>query len=181
MKRLVPTEHGSRAYDLLSNAGFDISRLSWRNFERLRDIISKFDDNAAKKIEDLFKGTLDVNRMLIYLEKSGSTLTQYNKVMDDIVRKKLFSGTITLSGEETISKLDFINNYMGDATDLIKYYHKEAGGKQLFLKFHPSSKQGVVIVIDSYTKVIVDAECRFLVNITEQELQSYNKQVVYDE
>jgi hypothetical protein len=70
---------------------------------------------------------------------------------------------------------------MPGATDLIRYYHKEVGGKQYFLKYHPASNQGAVIVIDSYSKVIVDAECRILVNITQQELQSYNEQMVYDE
>jgi len=67
IKRLIPTEQGSRAYDLLLNASFDISKLSWRNFERLSVIVSRLDDNATKSLEDLFKGSLDINRMLIYL------------------------------------------------------------------------------------------------------------------
>ncbi|MGQ1911528.1 hypothetical protein ACT3CE_17305 [Marinifilum sp. RC60d5] len=181
MKRLMPTESGSRAYDLLVNASFDISKLSWKNFERLSNILSKLDDNAAKSLEDLFKGSLDVNRMLIYLEKSGSSLAQYSKAMDDVVQKNLFSGTMTLNGGKTISKLDFVKNYMGEATDLIEYYHKIVGGKQYFLKYHPASNQGAVIVIDTYTKVIADAECRILVNISDDELQLYNKQIIKDE
>jgi len=101
--------------------------------------------------------------------------------MDDIVQKNLFSGTITLSGGKTITKLDFIKNYMPDATDLIRYYYKEVDGKQYFLKYNPASNQGALIAIDSCSKVILDVECRILVNITQQELQSYNEQMVYDE
>ncbi len=55
------------------------------------------------------------------------------------------------------------------------------GSKQYFLKYHPGSNQRAVVVIDSYSKVIVDAECRTLVNVTQQELQSFEKQNVYDE
>jgi len=181
VKRLIPTEQGSRAFDLLLNASFDITKLSWRNFERLSNIVSKLDDSGAKSLEKLFKGSLDVNRMLIYLEKSGSSLSQYTKAMDDIVQKNLFSGTITISGGKTISKLDFVNNYVGEGIDLVQYYHKEVGGKQYFLKYHPASNQGAVIVMDTYSKVISEAESKIIVNITQKELQSYNEQMVYDE
>ncbi len=100
--------------------------------------------------------------------------------MDDIVQKNLFSKTITLSGGKTISKIEFLTKYTGSTTDLIEYYHKKVGNKQYFLKYHPASHQGAVIVINASTKVILDAECRIVVDMTKKELESFKKQKIND-
>ncbi|MBP5419751.1 MAG: hypothetical protein J6Y72_08090, partial [Bacteroidales bacterium] len=81
VNRLLTTEDGARAFDILKRANFDLSKLSSKNFERLSNIVSKFDDIEAQKIVELFKGTKDYNRLLIYLEHSGSTAEQYAKAM----------------------------------------------------------------------------------------------------
>ena len=98
-----------------------------------------------------------------------------------VFQQSLFSGTITLSSGKSISKLEFFKNYTGSTKNLLEYYHKEGGGKQFFFKFDPESNQGAIIVIDSYSKSIVDAESRIITNITQQELQLFEKQSVYDE
>ena len=178
IRHLITTENGSRAFDVLRRANFNIGTLSSRNFERLTNIVSKFDDNAVKSLDVLFRGTRDVNRMLIYLEKSGSTVAQYTKCIDDVIDNKLFNGTITLSGGKTMNKIDFLLNYTDDLTE---YYHKATDGKLSFLKLDPGTKQGALIVIDSYSKAIISADCRILTGVTTEYIEEFNLESIKDE
>jgi hypothetical protein len=142
------------------------SKLSWRNFERLTRIVKRL--GATDELTKLFRRDLDVNRMLIYLEKSGSSVQQFKNCMDDILTSNKFSKTITLSGGKTMKISEFINEYTGVS---IYYYYKKQGGNHFFLKYDAATQQAVEIVVDANLKVLVGAESKVITDLTETHIE----------
>ena len=54
-------------------------------------------------------------------------------------------------------------SFLFDYADKVQYYHGIDNGVQYFYKI-AEDNYGVVIAIDAITKVIIDAECRVIVN-----------------
>lgn len=154
ISRMLITENGAKAFDLLKEASVKLETLSAKNFERLSDIVSKLNAEEARKMVSLLSNEKDVNRMLIFIQHSGCTAEQYTTAMNRITENNLFSKTITIGGK-TMSAQDFLNNY---TDDLVEYYHGEDAGIQYFYKV--INGEGVVIAIDAVTKELYDTECR---------------------
>ncbi len=168
ISKLLTTENGARAFDALKRASFDISTLSSKNFERLSNIVSKFDDAETQKIVELFSGIKDYNRLLIYLEHSGSTAEQYAKAMNRIAEKNMFEATVTI-GSKTMKAKEFLVDY---TDELVSYYHGEDDGIQYFYKIAQNGN-GVVVAINMITKELYDAECRIIVNYDKILINKY--------
>jgi hypothetical protein len=119
--------------------------------------------------------------MLIYLEKSGSSVQQFKNCMDDILTSNKFSKTITLSGGKTMKISEFINEYTGAS---ISYYYKKQGGNHFFLKYDAATQQAVEIVVDANLKVLVGAESKVVTDITiktiDESLKYYNANISYE-
>ena len=172
--RLLTTDDGARAFDLLKQANFNISTLSSKNFERLSNIVSKFDEKEAAKIVELFGGVKDYNQLLIYLEHSGSTAEQYIKAMNRIAEKGLFDNTITF-GSKTMNVKEFLFDY---TDELITYYHGVDNGILYYYKLIKieDGVAGFVIALDAASKnVLYDGECRVIVNKVNKEIDNLYK------
>lgn len=146
MVDLLLTDNGSKAYDVLRAANFDLGRLSWRNFERLKNIVEK---NGTNGLKDLFVGMKDVNRMLIYLEKTSSNYQQYTAAMNKIKADKLFEGTITINGN-TMKMIDFFDSEIAGST----YYYLESPGNISFVKAFEQSDFAIGFIVDKTTNTI---------------------------
>jgi hypothetical protein len=169
MKDILPTESGTKAFDMLTSVNFDISKLSWRNFERLTEIIKK---HGTEGLGNLFSGAKDVNRMLIYLEKSSSNVQQYTTAMNKIKANSLFEGTITINGN-TMKKLDFFENEVEAAT----YFIMENASNLHFVKAHEGTGYAIEIVVNKATNVIMDVIEKTITTLSS----NYIKQKINDD
>ncbi|WNB17087.1 fibronectin type III domain-containing protein [Marivirga arenosa] len=151
MVELLPTENGSKAYDVLREANFDLGRLSWRNFERLNAIVA---NNGTAGLKELFEGTKDVNRMLVYLHKTSSNYQQYITAMNKIKTEGLFEGTVTINGKP-MNTQDFFENEVAGST----YYYLDGGGTTIsILKAFEASDLAIEMIVDKTTNTIISVD-----------------------
>ena len=167
--KMIISDRGAQALDILIDASFDISRLSKGNIDNLAEICTNLagSTEAITKLTNLFKGTKDFQRMIQHLHKTASSPEQYIKCMNDIGIK--FNGTITLGGKK-LSITQFMDETDFTGT-LFEYYHKEMAGKHYLLKYESKTKQGVLLVIDNASKLIIDTDTRLLVNFTKSQIE----------
>ncbi len=178
MNRLLPTENGGIAFQVLLDANFDISKISWRSFERLTIIIKDLNKEMLTELQKLFESTYDINRMLIFLENSNLTIDNYKRIVNQIINGNIFTKTITLSGGKTLSQKEFLLNYYDDK--LIDYYHKNTVDKFMFIKYYKETEQAILVVIDKFNVVILDLESRLITSNVINEIKGYEKSEVMD-
>lgn len=139
IEEVLAEESGAIAIDVLIKAGFDISKLSSRNLKRLSSIISKHGYSEA--LVDLFKGTRDVNRMLIFLDNIVNSPKEYVETINKIAADEMFSKTITIN-----SKTLKVSEFFDDMGDAYQYYHKVEGNVHYFAKL--KDREGMLITLD---------------------------------
>ncbi|SMG09495.1 hypothetical protein SAMN05661096_00221 [Marivirga sericea] len=150
MVELLPTENGSKAFDVLREANFDLGRLSWRNFERLKDIVAR---NGTTGLKELFEGTKDVNRMLVYLDKTSSSYQEYIIAMNKIKSEDLFEGTVTINGKP-MNTLGFFENEVKGST----YYSLDNDETISLVKAFEQSDIAIEMIVDRTTNTIISVD-----------------------
>lgn len=170
-KSLIITKEGALVHDVLINANFNISTLSTNNLERLCNIVRKF--GVSDELTDLFRGTTDVNRMLVFMDKACKSLDDYAKIITQMADESKFSQTFTING-----KTYNLAEYFDSMDDALEYYHKEVGGYNYICKFHKISGEGVELVINNPETVVN------IIGVQKKlttELGDYIRQLVVDE
>ena len=89
---------------------------------------------------DLFRGTKDANRMLLFLDNIVDP-DQYWALLNKIKTSNLFDKTVTPNGRQ-INIPDFFDN----PTSAYQYYHKVEGNLSYFATIE--GQEGVLIIID---------------------------------
>jgi len=178
--RLLPTEKGVLALDVLISSKFDISKISWRNFERLILITSEMEEKSIELLKVLLTGDLDINRLLIYLSKSNLSIENFVKTTRQIIDRNMFSETITLSGGRKLSQREFLLKYLPAEEDIISYYHKNSVDQFMLLKYNENTDQALLIVYDKSTGLILDGYSRLYTSITAKFISQFEKENVED-
>jgi hypothetical protein len=128
-----------------------------RNVERLTDLAVKC--KASQKLTELLTKGLDVNRMLIYLNRFKS-IDALETAMTKMAQADnvMFTKTITIQGK-TMNLADFMVKYVDDAASV---YYKEAGNTLSIIKYFNTQKQGVEMVIKYSGEKVLDVEGRVI-------------------
>jgi len=165
MRSILAKENGPKVVDVLIESGFNISRLSSRGFERLENIITRYGDDKIPAIANLFTGTKDVNRMLIFLDKIVAP-DQYWSVLNKIKTSNLFDKTVTVNGM-TINIPHFFDN----PTSTYQYYHKVEGNLSYFATIE--GQEGVLIIIDKTSDYVISNIRGILKSVAQREYDEY--------
>src|SRR5690554_4828447 len=172
LKELLESEGGRSVFQELSNAGFDITTLSANNLSRLKTVAMMIGEENSVAFSRLFKKGVDINQMLIHLEKAGSTVDSYMNFMDNVIKKGNFRANVSLSNS-AITQTEFIINY----TEGVIYYYKNEGNYGYFLKYEPNLKIASEIIVDIQSKVIISAQIKELDKVASD----YIKQLTHEE
>lgn len=160
--KTVSKPEGEKAFIMLQQIGFNLDKISAKNFERLSQIIKRYGE--SENLKRLLKNGLDINRMIIYIEKTGSTLEQFVNSLERIKNNNMFSNTITIKCK-IISLLEFTNNY---SDDLVTYYYRQDGNKCFLLKYHNDIQLGIEIVVDYASKILLDGSSRIITALSDE-------------
>lgn len=171
-KETFSKESGATAMDILLKAEFNVTSLSGANFDRLAHIIEKYGAKENEALIALFKGTKDVNRMLIFLDNMVNSTAEYSKQIKAITDNKMFENTITINGKKQKFSEFFNSN---EPQTVYDYYHMVEGNKQYFAKIKQGD--GILITLETTEKVTFST----LSNISKEKATKYIKTQVYDE
>ncbi|PKA97996.1 fibronectin type III domain protein [Flavobacteriaceae bacterium MAR_2009_75] len=147
LKKVLQTESGANAIDVLIRSGFDFTTLSARNLERLSSSISKY--GMSDDLVNIFKGTTDVNRALIFLDNIVKSPQEYADFLIKIENNAMFSKTVTISGK-TLKLGEFFNS----SNDAYKYYHSLINDTHFYSKM--DGMEGISIIINKTTNEIIE-------------------------
>ncbi|UZO82093.1 fibronectin type III domain-containing protein [Aquimarina sp. ERC-38] len=161
IERLLAKESGVKALDVLIKAGYDIPSLSAKSIQRVSTIIEKYELESTQQLEEfskLFKQTLDVPRMLIFLDKTVSSIGDYKDLIAKISGHEMFEKTIAINGKSVK-----VSDYF-DAKGQYEYFYKIEGNKHYFVKAL-KDKEGMLIVIDKTMDIVIGSVTNIIKDI----------------
>ncbi|WP_299182379.1 fibronectin type III domain-containing protein [uncultured Aquimarina sp.] len=172
IEKLLAKESGVKAIDVIFKSEYDITRLTAKSVERLANVIEKFDlktNDELSELSRILRETIDIPRMLIFMNKMSSSISEYKKIMSKIRSHEMFDQVVVTNGKSTRVR-DFLND-----TGLYDYFWKNEGNKYYFAKLE--EKEGILIIWNKTDDIIIGS----ITNITKDVTVGYFEEKWKDE